>query len=133
MKISTLRKIAIEDLQKAGGEIPPWVETLISPINELMDQFATGMRSGLSVRQNFLASILDVKLTHNVELKLNTQKSGIVLGVIPLSAVGENAQVETITSFGYRVLGANQIQVKATFGSGSGTRQTKLLVFFDEV
>ena len=131
MKISTLRKISKEDLSKTGEPIPKWVDVILDPINELLDNFGTALRSGISVRQNFLSSIIEVTITSGTELEVNPNKKGKILGVIPVFSQGSNATVGLIDSFGYRILNTGNIIIKATFDS-AGTRLCRFIVFFDE-
>ena len=134
MKISTLRKISQEDLARYNDPIPDWVDGLISPINELLDQFTTAMRSGLSVRQNFLTTIIEVSCQNNVVTQVSTKKNSKVLGVIPVFAQTRNAEILAIDSFGYTILSNSNIQFIASFDpTPTEAVNVKLIIFFDEV
>ena len=134
MKISTLRKISMEDLQKYEDKVPDWVEGMLGPINELLDNFATGMRGGLSVRQNFLSTILELQVTNGASIEVSPRKTGKVLGVVPVFVEAKSSAVVSIETFGFNLLSNGNILIKATFDPVPTTPLLcRFIVLFDEV
>ena len=83
MIIPTLRRIVKDDLAKQG-QLPPWIDGLLSPLNEFMDRLTLALRQNLDFANNFSGQMVTQKLTHGVTQNITTSAKLQVIGVIPL-------------------------------------------------
>ena len=70
MKLSTIRRILKEDLQKAG-DIPDWVDQLLTPLNQFIDVITIGLRNGVTLSENMSGKLVTIKLDHGVESQVS--------------------------------------------------------------
>ena len=112
MKLPVLRRILKEDLQKAG-EVPSWIDALLDPLNEFIDNVTLAFRNNITFPDNFAGKLVSISFTHNVELNVNPGSNAKILGVMPLGALNEST-----VSFKW----VKQIDgsLGITFGFGSG-------------
>jgi hypothetical protein len=97
MKLPVIRRLLKEDLQAGGEEIPAWVDSLLSPLNQFIDFVVLGLRNNVTFKDNFLGSQLTAKFTNKKELKVNPGTNQKVSGVIVLNVSGY-----VLKGFGWR-------------------------------
>lgn len=120
MKLDVIKTIKIDDLKNAGGEIPPWMDTLLSQLNSFIENVGRAVQGNITFSDNVLCRIKSYSFTHGTELEINPQSNNIrVLGAIPLDANGQ-----TIDQFGFTRKANGNIGVTVSFGAGSGTKST---------
>lgn len=117
MILSSVRRILKEDLSKAG-EIPKWVDAMLAPLNEFIDNVTLALRNNLTLQDNFSGKLLATKFTHDVPLSVNSG-AGLnkVIGVIPLACLSQR-----MDSFGWYRNQDGTIAV--TFGFVGGSSST---------
>lgn len=115
MKITTVRRISKEDLIKSGGALPPWVDPMISVINDIFDRVVTALRNNLAFTDNFLGNQVVVTLTHDVKQEVSVPPQNRVIGIIPLYFSDY-----FMDSFGWVRKSNGNIDVTIKFVNGSG-------------
>lgn len=71
MKFSQFKRILKEDLSKAGGDIPAWMDTLLQPLNLLIENVALALQNRLNFTDNFYCKEVTIKLTSDTEREIN--------------------------------------------------------------
>lgn len=123
MKIPVIRKIRKEDL---GGDLPQWVEKMLSPLNQFIEQVGVAVTGKLSFGDNIASKLLDLEFVHNQEQEVNVNDRRPVLGLVPIFC-----QSDTIDGFSFSQLSNGNIRVKILFaGAGSSPISCKILVIF---
>lgn len=122
MKLPVIRKIRKEDL---GGDIPAWIDRLLSPMNQFIEQVGIAVTGRLSFGENLAGKVIEQSFTHNTALEINTQDSRVVLGVVPIFCDGN-----IITGYGWNTANNGNLSVTIQFSAGSGTSDCKILVLF---
>jgi hypothetical protein len=88
MKLGVVKRIAKEDLAKLG-KVDPWVDALLTPLNDFIEKVGLALQNRLTVADNSLGKVITLKFTHDTELEVNpypgTRGSLSVSGVIPVS------------------------------------------------
>lgn len=88
MILGVIKRIAKDDLVKLG-EVPKWVDALLTPLNDFIEKTTLAMQNRLTMKDNLLGKQVNLVFTHNTELIINpypsTRGSLKVGGVIPLS------------------------------------------------
>lgn len=115
MIIPVIRRILKEDLSKAG-QLPPWIDSFLSPLNEFIDRITLSLRNNLTFSDNFSGKQVTVNLTHNVGLDISSGATTKVIGVIPLYYSDLAA-----SSFGWVRKNNTVINVTINFVGGSST------------
>jgi hypothetical protein len=89
MKLGVVKRISRDDLAKAGGEMPKWLDALLDPLNDFIEKVGLGLLNRLSFRDNFLGKVVELKFTHDIEQEINpypdNRGSLRVTGVLPVS------------------------------------------------
>lgn len=130
MNLGRIRTIAKEDFK--GKEIPDWIDSLLDPLNQFIEQVGLALQGRLTFDDNFFSKTVTIKLTHNTALEINPSQGDSnfqrsrVLGVIPIAASGYG-----IDAFKWSQLTNGNIEVTANFSGGTGTDiSIKLLVLY---
>lgn len=124
MILGVIRRILKEDLSRSG-EVPSWLDALLEPLNQFIDQVGVALQKNLTFRDNFACKVTTQTFTHAVEATINPQSKQKVTGVIPLSG-GE----ELIDAFGWRILSDGQIGVTVRFVDTSASADCSVILFF---
>lgn len=123
MKIPIIRKIRKEDL---GADIPQWVEKMLSPLNQFIEQVGVAVTGRLSFGDNIASKLIDISLTHNLPIEVNVNDRRQVLGVVPIFC-----QSDTITGLSFSQLSNGNISVRVLFaGAGLLPIPCRILVIF---
>lgn len=115
MIIPLLKRILKEDLARQG-QLPPWIDALLSPLNEFIDRITTSLRGNLTFSDNFSGKFLTINLTHAVETIVASGAKVKVVGVLPLYF--SDLQME---SFGWTRKSDNSVGLTIKFVGGSST------------
>ena len=121
MRITSLRRINKEDISKAG-EVPGWLDSLISPLNDFLDQVTSALRNRLTFEDNFQSVQKTIKVFNGVEMEVSTGSKLSVSGVIVLDG-GE----QIISGFGFRRLTNGNIGVTVNFATAPSAEVTFLI------
>jgi hypothetical protein len=87
MKLPVIRRILREDLAKSG-ELPGWIDQLLVPLNQFIDQITLAIRNNLTLQDNVAGKYISTLFAHNVELQINPLSQRKVIGIIPLDSSG---------------------------------------------
>lgn len=92
MKFSGFKRILREDLARAGGEMPKWLDQLLSPINLLIENVGQALQNRLNLSDNFYCKEISLKLTSGLEQEINPTtpfaQNARAYGVLILSTNG---------------------------------------------
>jgi hypothetical protein len=121
VKITSLRRINKEDIAKAG-EVPSWLDALISPLNDFLDQVTSALRNRLTFEDNFQCAVKTIKVYSGVESEVSTGSRLSVRGVQVLDG-GE----EIISSFGFRRLTNGNLGITVNFLTAADAEVTFLI------
>ena len=125
MKLPIIKKIQKEDLQ-TGEKLPAWVDRMLSPLNQFIEQVGIAVTGRLTFGDNMAGKFIEESFVHNVSKELNPNDSRIVYGIVPVFCSGD-----TITGSSWTVLSNGNISVKILFASaGTESRSCRLLVLF---
>jgi hypothetical protein len=122
MKLPVIRKIRKEDL---GGEAPAWIDRLLSPLNQFIEQVGVAITGRLTIGDNISGRIISQEFEHNVELEIGLSDNRLVLGIVPLFADGF-----LISAYGWEKKDNGNIGITVQFSAGSGETDCKILVLF---
>lgn len=123
MKLGVVKRILKENLA-AAGEVPPWVELLLVPLNQFIEAVGSALTNKLTFADNFSCVVYSGKFKHATELVINPKSSLKVSGVIPTYA----SSGQIITGFGFNRRNDGTIGVTLQFAAGAGTEATCSLV-----
>jgi hypothetical protein len=116
MKLDVIKTIRIDDLKNAGGEIPPWMDTLLGQINSFIEGVGRAIQGNLTFGDNLSCAVKTYTLTHGVELVINPNSPIRVLGVVPIDYNGQ-----TLDKFGWSRKTNGLIGVTAYYSGGTAT------------
>lgn len=122
MKLPVIRKIRKEDL---GADVPGWVDRMLSPMNQFIEQVGVAITGRLTFEENMSGKIINQSFTHNVALEISLQDSRDPLGIMPIYSQGQN-----ISAYGWERLDNGNISITLQFASGSGTASSRVLVIY---
>lgn len=111
MRLSTIRRILKEDLARSG-DLAKWVDALLSPLNEFIDQVVSALRNNLTFVDNFACKLVTQKFVSGTEYEINPQSKTKVSGVLLLDSGGM-----LVTSFGFYRKTDGNVGVKVTFSN----------------
>lgn len=124
MKFGVIRRILRENL--IGGDVPKWVDGLLTPLNQFLEQTYLALNGNLTFADNFAAKEIQQTFTHAVELEVNPQSSRRVSGIFPVDFNGE-----VCSGFGFSRKGNGNIGITINFTAGAGTESVcRILIFF---
>ena len=124
MKIGVISRILKEDLSKSGDEMPKWIDSLLSPLNQFVERVGAAVKGRLTVGENIAGTYIDQKLTSGTKTTLSVKDSRPIKGVWPVYA-----EAKQITGWQFDYKDVGRIDFTITF-SGGGTADTRILVFF---
>jgi len=110
MKLSNVRRILKEDIEKAGGA-PPWIDQLLGPLNDFIDNVTNAFRNGVTLSDNLGGKIITVNLSHGVAQDV----SPAGLKVKPIGLMPLNTGEELLDSYGFTLLSNGQVRVTYNF------------------
>lgn len=99
MILSTIRRLLKEDISRSGS-IPSWVDALLSPLNQFIDQVVLALRNNLSFADNFACKISSQTVVYAStpnEVLINPQSNRRVSFVMCGDTAGK-----IVTKFGWR-------------------------------
>lgn len=95
MILGTVRRILKEDLARSG-EVPGWVDALLSPMNEFIEKVTTAISGRLTFRDNIRCKVYSEKFSSGVAKEISIPAKSRVSGVIAIDAFGQ-----VITGYGF--------------------------------
>lgn len=124
MKLPIIKAVRREDLA-VSGDVPPWLDKLLSPLNQFIEQVGVAVTGRLSVGDNLAAKYITQTFTSNVEFEVNPNDKRRVVGIIPVYAASK-----IITGFNFTYKNNNNIGVTIIFDS-AGSSDCKILILFE--
>lgn len=124
MKLPIIKAVRREDLAVAG-DVPGWVDKLLSPLNQFIEQVGVAVTGKLSVGDNLAAKYITQNFTSNVELEINPNDKRRVVGMIPVYATSK-----IISGYNFTYKNNNNIGVTIVFDS-AGSSDCKILLLFE--
>lgn len=126
MKLGIIKTISKENFR--SKDVPKWVDQLLEPLNQFIEQVGSALQGRLSFQDNFYSNIVTHTLVDSTELEINPNADGNarrrVLGVIPISS-GSLA----IESFNWNEKSTGNIGVTVTYASGTSA-EVRLLILY---
>lgn len=124
MKLPIIKSVRREDLA-VSGDIPAWVDKLLSPLNQFIEQVGVAVTGKLSVGDNLAAKYITQNFTSNIELEINPNDRRRVVGMIPVYATSK-----IISGYNFTYKNNNNIGVTIVFDS-AGSSDCKILLLFE--
>jgi hypothetical protein len=124
MKLPIIKSIRREDLA-SGGEIPPWIDRLLGPLNQFIEQVGVAVTGRLSVSDNLAQKYISQSFTHNVELEINPNDRRRVVGMVPVYASDK-----ILAGYRFTYKNNGNIGVTILFDS-AGSSDCKILLYFE--
>ena len=115
MKISNLARLLKDDFTRLG-QVPGWIDALITPLNQLIDTVGNALGNNLTFVDNFYCLQQTQSFTHGTELQINPKSKTKVLGVLLPDTGGQ-----MITGYRFTRKSNGNIGVTINFLAGSGT------------
>lgn len=106
-----------------SGDVPKWIDSLISPLNDFLDQVTSALRNRLTFEDNFQCAVKSVDVLNGVEKEVSSGSRLPVNGVIILDT-GE----KIISGFGFRRLTNGNIGVTVNFTTAPSAEVTFLIL-----
>jgi hypothetical protein len=123
MKLGVLTRIDASDIKKAEDS-PGWLNLLIDPLNQIIENIVKAMSNNLTFVDNFSCVQVSVKIQNAVEFVVTPQTPRKVLTVLLLEANGYQ-----VSSFGWTRKADGKIGLTASFiGSPTGQIDSKFLI-----
>jgi hypothetical protein len=118
MKLGTLRRVLKEDLAKASSDLPKWLDSLLSPINEFIEKVGQALQNRLTFSDNFFAKEVTLNFATGVEQEVNAKAAfsgnSRVYGVLLLSSAGS-----TVSNYVWSQKTNGNIAVTITFATAT--------------
>lgn len=127
MKIGTIKQILKDDL-KGSGDLPGWLDSFLTTLNQFITQVATALKGRLTFADNFSCKPITLTFIHGVALEINPLVAGLtgfkVLGLLPIQCPAQGYDASTLyllESFGYAILQNGNISTTLRFAKTDGT------------
>jgi len=124
MKLPIIKSIRREDLA-SSGEIPAWIDKLLGPLNQFIEQVGVAVTGRLSVGDNLAQKYISQTFTHNVELEINPNDRRRVVGVVPVYCADK-----MLMGFKFTYKNNGNIGVTISFDS-AGSSDCKIILYFE--
>jgi hypothetical protein len=125
MKLPIIKKIQKEDLQ-TGEKLPAWVDRMLTPINQFIEQVGIAVTGRLTFGENMAGKFIDGTFVHNEAKELNPNDARVVYGVVPVFCSGD-----IIVGTSWTVLTNGNLSMTILFDSaGTESRSCRLLLLF---
>lgn len=124
MKLPIIKSIRREDLA-TSGDIPPWIDKMLAPLNQFIEQVGTAVTGRLSVSDNLAQKYISQTFTHNTELEVNPNDRRRVVGMIPVYSAEK-----AIAGYRFTYKNNGNIGVTLLFDS-AGSSDCKILLYFE--
>jgi hypothetical protein len=125
MKLPIIKKIQKEDLQ-TGEKLPAWVDRMLSPLNQFIEQVGIAVTGRLTFGDNMAGKFVDEFFVHNVAKELNPNDPRIVYGLAPVFCSGD-----IVVGSSWTVLSNGNLSITLLFnGAGTDSRSCRLLILF---
>lgn len=122
MKISVLKRINKEDLARSG-EIPPWIDALLDPLNTFIENVGLAIQARLTFSENFARQVVSQTFVSGSTYEINPLSSatirGRVVSVIPGYLGGKELQ-----GLAWDFKNNGNITIKLTFNGGGSAACT---------
>lgn len=128
MKLAIIKTIGKESLAKTGEKLPQWLDLLLIPLNQFIQNVGSALKGNLDFENNFRCVTKSVKLTHGVQMEINPNPTSVRLRVSGVACF--NAGGLIIESFGWKFLDSGNIGVTINFASGTEA-ECKLIIFLE--
>jgi len=124
MKLPIIKSIRREDLA-TSGDIPAWVDKMLGPLNQFIEQVGSAIQGRLSVADNLAQKYITQSFTHNVELEISTNDRRRVVGMVPVYSADK-----IIAGHRFTYKNNGNIGVTLLFDS-AGSSDCKILLYFE--
>ena len=128
MKFSGFKRVLREDLSRAGGELPKWLDAFLEPVNLLIENVAKGLQNGLNFSDNLYCKEVSLTLQNGASLEINPTtafaQNARAYGVILLSSNGQALSSPLV----WETLANGNIRVTVNFSSASESICTLLIL-----
>ena len=74
MKLSQIKTVSKDSLSKAG-ELPKWIDALLQPLNQFIENVGQALQGQLTFKDNFLCKVTSERLAHGAETEVNPYTS----------------------------------------------------------
>jgi hypothetical protein len=119
---SVIRRISREDLAKRG-EVPAWIDELLQPLNDFMDQTVSTLRGGITF-SNISHKEVKFRFTSGTESQFSVPSNRRVAGIQVVEALNK-----TITGYGFTRKSNGNIGITVKFdGGGDADCNVKILL-----
>lgn len=125
MRLPVIRRILKEDLARSGEELPKWLDSLLEPLNEALDQIVLSIRNNLTLRDNMNTKEFEGTFTSGTAQEVSITSKSRPIGVLVVDAAGK-----TVTGYGFTRLVNGNISVTLTF-SGGGSAKCKIYILLE--
>lgn len=122
MKISSIRRVLLEDLQ-GHGELPGWLDPFLSVMNQFIDSVGSALINRLDFLNNFYSKEISIKLTSGTSQKINPGQNVSVLGMLVVDVGG-------VTLTGQKMVRNSDGSVSVTLTWTEGGSSNCLLYLF---
>jgi hypothetical protein len=124
MKLPIIKSIRREDLA-TSGELPVWIDKMLGPLNQFIEQVGVAVQGRLSVSDNLAQKYITQSFTHNTELEINPNDKRRVVGMVPVYASDK-----IIAGYRFTYKNNGNIGVTILF-DGAGSSDCKILLYFE--
>ena len=124
MKLPIIKSIRREDIA-TSGEVPAWIDKLLGPLNQFIEQVGVAVTGRLSVGDNLAQKYITQTFTDNVELDVNPNDRRRVVGMIPVYSAEK-----IITGYNFIYKNNGNIGVTIKFDT-AGSSDCKILLLFE--
>jgi len=115
VKLPILKKIQKEDLQ-TGEDLPKWVDRMLSPINQFIEQVGVAITGRLSFGDNMAGRFVELSFVHNVAQEVNPNDARPVVGIIPIFA-----EQDSIVGYRWGQLSNGNISITLRLGAANSS------------
>lgn len=122
MKLGVIKRILKEDLAR-GGELPGWIDQLLTPLNEFIEKIGLSLQSRLTFTDNFLCKIVTQSFTSNVEYEINPYLDQLKK-TRPVGVLFPDFGGAVVDQFGWRVKSNGNLGVTIKFATAASSNCT---------
>lgn len=127
MKLGIIKNISRDDLARAGGEMPKWLEAMLSPLNDFIEKVGSSLQNKLTFEDNFLCKRVSLEFATGEEKLINPKTDNLgnlrAIGVLILSTGGIK-----IDKWKWRQATDSSIGVTIDFDGGTSATCTVLIL-----
>lgn len=131
MKIPVIRKVLKDDLARAGGEIPAWMDGFLYTLNQFIETVGSALQGRLTFADNVASKRITLTFEHAVSQDVAIDAGQTISGVIPVlctNSTDTTANANIVSGVKVTLKGNGVVGIQVNFAGGAGVKATVTLL-----